>query len=102
MIPISTFNLLIAVFVVFVLYAIADYRNKFYANIVSAGIASFIGLYLSSMIYLGNVEYSNGTAISDLSLAIILFIPTLAMMVYTYLFAYDAYEEYTSIKENES
>lgn len=93
MIPISTYNLLVAVFVIFVLYSLIDYKNKFYANIASAIIASLFGIYLAAMIYLGSVEYSDGTVISDLSVAIIILIPTIGMMVYSYFMAYDAYTE---------
>jgi hypothetical protein len=95
MIPISTYNLLVAVFVIFVLYSLIDYKNKFYANIASAIIASLFGIYLAAMIYLGAVEYSDGTVISDLSVAIIILIPTVGVMAYSYFMAYDAYTEAT-------
>jgi len=93
MIPLSTFNLMIAIFVLFIIFSLVDYANKFYANIASAIVAICFGLYLSAMIYLGSVEYPDGTAIPDLSLALILFIPTLGMMIYAYIMAYDAWDE---------
>lgn len=93
MIPLSTFNLMIAVFILFVIFSLVDYANKFYANIASSIIASLFGIYLSAMIYLGAVVYPDGTAISDLSIALILFIPTLGMMIYSYIMAYDAWDE---------
>jgi len=93
MIPITTFNLMIAIFVLFIIFSLVDYANKFYANIASAVIASLFGIYLSAMIYLGAVEYPDGSAAQDLSLALILFIPTLGMMIYAYIMAYDAWDE---------
>lgn len=84
---------MIAIFMLFIIFSLVDYANKFYANIASAVIASLFGIYLSAMIYLGAVVYPDGSAAQDLSLALILFIPTMCMMIYAYIMAYDAWDE---------
>jgi len=57
MIPLSLFNILVAVEILLVLYSIIDTRNKYYGNIVTAFIASLLGFYLAVVISVGVVQY---------------------------------------------
>ena len=93
MIPLSTYNLMVGMFFLLILYSLIDYKNKFYANIATAILALLMGLFLAASIYMGIIEYDDGTAISDLSLAILMLIPTLFIGVYAFFLGYDAFEE---------
>ena len=73
MIPITLFNLLVVTDVLFIIYSVIDHRNRLYANIISAFIASILAGYLAVVINAGIVQQSDGTAIQDASLAIIPF-----------------------------
>lgn len=57
MIPLSLFNILVAVEVLLVLYSIIDVRNRYYGNIVTAFIASLLGIFLAVVISVGVVQY---------------------------------------------
>lgn len=50
MIPVSTFNVLIAVDILFIIYAIIDHENRLYANIVVAFISAVLSAFLNVMI----------------------------------------------------
>jgi hypothetical protein len=94
MIPVSTFNMLIAVDLILIVYSVIDLRNKMYANIISAFLASVLAGYLAVVINAGIVQQSDGTAIQDASLAIIPFgLITVVMMIYTILMVFEARQE---------
>ena len=94
MIPVSTYNMLIAVDLILIVYSVIDLRNKMYANIISAFLASVLAGYLAVVINAGIVQQSDGTAIQDASLAIIPFgLISVVMMIYTILMVFDAREE---------
>lgn len=57
MIPISLFNVLIAVMVLLVIYSFVDTRNKLYGNIVAAFLAALLGVFLGVVIVIGIVQY---------------------------------------------
>ena len=93
MIPVSTFNMLIAVDLILIIYSVIDLRNKMYANIITAFLASILAGYLSIIMAAGIVQYSDATAIQDTSISIIIGIFAAVMMVYTILMVFDAREE---------
>lgn len=100
MMPLSTFNLLVTVIVVMVLYSVIDYRNKLYANIAAAIIAAITGAILSILIYIGAVQTDNGaTVISDFPTAAILIFITGIIALYTAWMIWDAKDEYEKEKE---
>lgn len=93
MISLSTFNMLIAVMLVLVIYSVIDLRNKMYANIVTAFLSSFIGGYLSVAVAAGIVQYNDGTLIQDASLGTVLFLIAIVMGIYALYMVYEAREE---------
>lgn len=125
MIPVTTFNLLIAVEALLFLYALIDVKNKYYGNIMAAFIASLIGVFLSVVISVGVVQYDpacpvsygyNATVgdstiftatcancppvvITDLATGFILMLFAIPMMIYSFLMIYDAYIEYKEERE---
>jgi hypothetical protein len=106
MIPISLFNVLVAVMVLLVLYSFIDYRNRFYGNIVTAFLSSILATYLSVMISIGVVQYDpatagNGVLIVDASIGYILLAFGVTMMIYFLVMIYDVYDERRMAKEAE-
>jgi hypothetical protein len=93
MIPVTTFNLLIAADLILIVYSVIDLRNKMYANIVAAFLASVLAGYLSVVMAAGIVIFDDGTTIQDTSISIIIGIFAVVMMVYTLLMVYEAREE---------
>jgi hypothetical protein len=94
MIPVSTFNMLIAVDLILIVYSVIDLRNKMYANIIAAFLASVLAGYLAVVINAGIVQQSDGVAIQDASLAIVPFgLICVVMMIYTILMVFDARAE---------
>lgn len=94
MIPVSTFNMLIATGVVFTLFSVIDLRNKIYANITAGFIASINWGYLAAVVAAGIVQYNDGSLIQDASLAIIpLGLTSVVMAIYALYMAYEAREE---------
>jgi len=57
MIPIHLFEILVVAEVVLVLYSFIDVRNKYYANIATAFIASLLAIFLAVVISVGGVQY---------------------------------------------
>lgn len=50
MIPVSTFNVLLAVDILFILYSVIDHENRLYSNIVTAFLAGLLSAYMYVMI----------------------------------------------------
>jgi high-affinity Fe2+/Pb2+ permease len=95
MMPLSTFNLFVSIVVVLVLYAVIDYRNKLYANIAAAMLASIIGILLAILVYIGAVQTDNGaTIISDMPTAGIIVFISVTIGIYAFYMAWDAKDEY--------
>lgn len=94
MMLISTFNILLVVVVLLVLYALVDYRNQLYGNIAAAILASLIGAILTILIYIGAVETEGGTQVSDTPTAGIILLITVLITIYTFFMVLDAKEEY--------
>lgn len=57
MIPLSVFNIMIAIVIVLFLYSIIDSRNKYYGNIIAAFVCALIAIYLAVTISVGVVQY---------------------------------------------
>lgn len=93
MIPVSTFNMLIAMGVIFTLFSVIDLRNKIYANIVAGFIAAFDWGYLGTAVTAGIVQYNDGSVIQDASVGMVLFFVAVVMMVYALYMVYEAREE---------
>jgi len=102
MIPLSTFNIMVAVVVLLVIYAWVDYRNKMYGNIAAAIIASLVSALLAILIYIGAVENDAGTRISDFPTAGILVIFAVGIAIYAFFMIAEAREELEAVKENMS
>jgi high-affinity Fe2+/Pb2+ permease len=101
MMSLSTFNVLLVVEILLVIYAWIDYRNKLYGNIAAAILASFIGVLLTILIYIGAVQTDSGTAISDMPTAGVLLLISVMIGVYAFFMAMDAKEEWESFKEDQ-
>jgi len=99
MIPLSTFNVLLVVVVLLVIYAWVDYRNKLYGNIAAAILASLISSLLAILVYVGAVETDAGTQVSDVSTAAILLLVSITIAIYSFFMAMEAKEEYESARE---
>lgn len=99
MMQISTFNYLLLVVVALVIYSWVDYRNKLYGNIASAILASFIGVILSILSYIGAVETESGTTISDVPTAGIILLVSILVAVYAFFMVMEAKEEYEAGRE---
>lgn len=98
MIPISTFNLMLAVVVLLVIYALVDYRNRLYGNIAAAIMASMIGSLLAVLIYIGAVTDASGNQINDMPTAGILLFISVVIAIYAFFMVMEAKEEYEAVK----
>jgi hypothetical protein len=93
MIPVSTFNMFVALGIVFSLFSVIDLKNKMYANIVAAFIASMMWGYLSAIMAAGIVQYDSGLTIQDTSVSIITFFIAIVFGIYALLMVYEARNE---------
>ncbi len=99
MIPLSTFNILLMVVVLLVIYSWVDYRNKLYGNIAAAIIASIVGTLLTILVYIGAVQTDAGVTVQDLPTAGVLLLISLVIGVYSFFMAWDAKDEYEKEQE---
>lgn len=100
MMPLSTFNLLATVAIVFFLFAIIDYRNKVYANIASAIVSSLISGMLSLLIFIGAVQTDSGSyQISDTPTATLMLLIMIVSGIYAFFLVMEARDEYEANKE---
>jgi hypothetical protein len=83
----------VALGIVFSLFSVIDLKNKMYANIVAAFIASMMWGYLSAIMAAGIVQYDSGLAIQDASIGIIMFFIAIVFGIYALLMVYDARAE---------
>lgn len=61
MIPTPTFNLLLAVAVLLLMYSVIDNKNNLYANIVSAVISGILFQWLSQAATIGAVSFTSAS-----------------------------------------
>lgn len=99
MIPLSTFNVVLAVIVLLVIYAWADNRNKLYGNIAAAILASLIGTLMAILVYIGAVVDDSGAAVSDFPTFGILLLVSITIAIYAFFMAMEAKEEYEAAQE---
>ena len=100
MIPLSTFNVLLVVVVLLVIYAWVDYRNKLYGNIAAAILASFISIIMAIVMYLGAVSTDAGAPINDTPSAGIMLLIGVTITLYAFYMVWDAKDEYERDLEN--
>jgi hypothetical protein len=99
MMSLSTFNVLLVVLVLLVIYAWVDYRNKLYANIAAAILASLIGSLMAVLVFIGAVQTNSGTQVSDMPTASVLLFISIVIGVYAFFMAMEAKEEYEAAQE---
>jgi len=92
LISITVFNLLIVIAFLLFIYSIIDLSNRIYGNIIASIMSTVLFGYSAVIANTGIIQ--DGTEImQDLSLQIILLIPTAIMMIYTAYMVWDAYQE---------
>lgn len=94
MMALSTFNLLVAVVVLMILYSVIDHHNKLYANIALAIVAALTSALLAILIYMGAVQTDAGVEVSDLPTAGILLLFAILIGIYSFFMAWEAKDEY--------
>jgi hypothetical protein len=99
MMHLSTFNLLVSVVVVLMLYSVIDYHNKVYANIATAIVATLTSGLLAILVYMGAVQTDSEVIVSDLPTAGILLLFTVCIGMYTAYMIWDAKDEYEKMQE---
>jgi ABC-type transport system involved in multi-copper enzyme maturation permease subunit len=91
MIPLSTFNLLIAVMLLLIIYSVIDHKNQLYANIVTAFLSALLAAFLASVISTDVVYDVIGgitTMVSSPSIGYFLQLVSTVMFGYTLFMAY--------------
>jgi 4-hydroxybenzoate polyprenyltransferase len=108
MIPISTFNLLLIVAVLFAIYAIIDHRNRLYANVIMSFMSGLLSAFLASAIATDTVyEIVAGVAtpVNSPSIGYFLYFVCTVMFAYTIIMAYEIineeFQKKTIAKESE-
>lgn len=94
MIQVSTFNILIAVGIVLMLYSVIDDRNRIYANMVAAFSSGLIFVYAGTAVAIGAVASGTSASLGDLLKFI-----GLIMFVYTMIMGYEIIDEAIRIKK---
>jgi len=102
MITTSIFNVLAVIAAALLVYSVADYKNKMYANVAMAFVAGFIFLYLGIVAGAGIIYDPTGaTTSSDSSLSVLFqFFATVAW-VYALLMAAMSYMNWKKQKANQ-
>lgn len=102
MIPLSTFNLLIAVDILFVIYSVIDHENRLYANIAIAFLAGILSAFISSIVST-SVVYSEISGVIDIvnspSVGYLFLLISTVMFVYTVFMVYEVINEATQAKK---
>jgi|WetSurMetagenome_2_1015567.scaffolds.fasta_scaffold278548_3 hypothetical protein len=102
MIPISTFNLLVVVDILFIVYAVIDHRNRLYANVVIAFLAGLLAAFLgqaamSDVVY--EVVGGAVTPVNSPSIGWFLAFISLIMFAYTVFMVYEILTELYNEKD---
>lgn len=103
MIPVNTFNMLIAFDIVLIVYSIVDHENRLYANIatmvIAAIVARFIGVAaVSNVVY--DVVGTTPTVMNSPSLDTLMYFVSVVMFAYAVLMVAEVIDE--AMKEKES
>lgn len=92
MIPISTFNLLVVVDILFIVYAIIDNRNRLYADLVIVFLAGLLSAFIASAIS-SNAVYevigTTQTAVNSPSIGYFFYFVSTIAFAYTVFMAYE-------------
>ncbi len=102
MIPITLFNISIAIGILLFLYAIIDYNHEFYANIIAAFVSGVTFMYCSSVVGAGGVyDVVAGAqhAITDMGSSVLLQYFADIAFVYCLLMSARAYIVYKKHKK---
>jgi uncharacterized membrane protein YesL len=100
MMHLSTFNLLVSVVIVLILYSVIDYHHKLYANIATAIIATLMSGLLAILVYIGAVQTDAGVVVTDLPTAGMLILMSVLIGLYTAYMIWDAKDEYEKMQES--
>lgn len=101
MIPTTTFNLLMAIDLVFILFAVIDHRNRLYANIVIAVASAILAAFIAAAAVSGAVYDVVGTTesvINSPSLQNLFNFISTVMFIYTALMVYEAVDDILAAK----
>jgi hypothetical protein len=96
MIPVSTFNLLIVVDILFIVYSIVDHRNRLYANIPIAFLAGLLAAFLGSAIsqeVVYEIVAGARSPISSNAVAPLFYFVSVIMFGYTLFMIYEVLQE---------
>lgn len=102
MIPTTTFNLLMVIDLVFILFAVIDHRNRLYANIVIAVTAAILAAFIAAAAVSGavyDVVGATQSVMNSPSLQNLFNFISTVMFIYTILMVYEAIDEITSAKK---
>lgn len=105
MIPISTFNLLIVIDILFIVYAIIDHRNRLYANVVIVFLAGLLSAFIASSISTDVVYEVVGvtpTVINSPSIGYFFYFVSTIAFAYTIFMAYEIIDEVLQAKKQQS
>jgi predicted membrane protein len=96
MIPISTFNLLVVVDILFIVYAIIDHRNRLYANVVIVFLAGLLSAFIASAISsdaVYEVVGATATVVNSPSVGYFFYFVSTIAFAYTVFMAYEIIDE---------
>lgn len=102
MIPLSTFNLLIGIDFLLILYSVIDHRNRLYANIVTSTLAIILSKYIGSAASVDAVQQVLGddtTIMNSLSFGFFMDLIATVMFFYTVFMIYEMISEYIGEKK---
>jgi hypothetical protein len=96
MIPISTFNLLVVVDILFIVYAIIDHKNRLYANVVIVFLAGLLSAFVGSVIsndVVYDVVAGVVTPVSSPSVGYFFYFVSTIAFAYTVFMVYEIIDE---------
>lgn len=103
MIPISTFNALVVINILFIIYSVVDHRNRLYANITIAFLAALLSAFLGVAIISEAVYEVVGTTMVSLdspSVGYFMYLISTVMFAYALFMIYEVINEQFEEKKN--
>lgn len=102
MIPLSTYNMMIAIAIVLGLYSMVDHQNRLYSNIVAAFLSAVSLSFLAAAIT-SNAVYDIiagiQTSVNSPSIGYLIYLFSIFMFGYTLFMAYEIIDEQFQAKE---
>ena len=101
MIPLSTFNMLVAIAIVLAVYSMVDHQNRLYSNIVSAFLSAIALSFLASAITsyaVYDIIAGIQTAVYSPAIGYLLYLISIFMFGYTLFMAYEIIDEQFQMK----